>query len=83
MLMPISYAVRNNLKDIDDNDDFLDRIVWYDDQKYLNEDDYIEVNTIGYLSLLSQKNDIISVIIKDIKELKIKKIYKKYQLLNI
>lgn len=67
--MTISYATRNMLKPISNEEIIMDHLIWFDNVNCINEDDYIEVNTVDFLTLL--KKDIISVIISDIKELDI------------
>jgi len=73
--MPIYYATRNKLKPLIKNDintdDITDKVIWYDNINCINEDDYIMVNTVDFLTLLMKENDIISVLISDIKELDI------------
>ena len=70
--MPIFYATRNMLQPLtNDNEIILDQVIWYDNINCINEDDMIEVNTVDYLTLLAKENDIISVIISEIKELDI------------
>ena len=71
--MPISYATRDMLKPLTQNEEIImDQIIWYDNINYIDEDSYVEVNTVDYLTLLMKEKDIISVIISDIKELNIK-----------
>ena len=71
--MPILYATEKMLKsyDVNDSEIMLNCIEWYDDKRYIDVDDMIEVNTVEFLSLVNQKEKIISVYISNIKELKI------------
>ena len=54
--MPISYATRDMLKPLTQNEEIImDQIIWYDNINYIDEDSYVEVNTVDYLTLLTKE----------------------------
>lgn len=76
--MPILYATRDMLKknNTEDSEIMMDVVNWYDNKSYIDIDEMIEVNTVEFLQLVMKDKDIISVIISDIKELKIEDLNK-------
>lgn len=76
--MPILYATRDMLKCYNDDDSeiMMDIINWYDNTSYIDISDMIKVNTVEFLQLVMKEKDIISIIVSDIKELKIEDLNK-------
>ena len=70
----IKYCLKNKLKKFDDNSD-LDIEIWYDNKHYLEDDDYIIINSINELLFLSNYENIISLKISNIEYLDIKDLF--------
>ena len=73
--MPILYATAANLtKRSDDDFILMETTSWYDNEHMIFLKDYQQVNTLDYLNLIDQDTPIISIVIKNEKNINLNQI---------